>query len=95
MLQLPTTVLSVLLWSSLALAAPVPLPAPADVPTASTAKAELAALTVAPQGSQDGYSQSLFPHWSKYSLIDWQFTEYLSLYTLPARLMKQLISTRE
>jgi hypothetical protein len=39
-----------------------PLPAPTGVPTTSAAKTELAALTVAAQGSQDGYSRDLFPH---------------------------------
>jgi hypothetical protein len=38
-------------------------PTPPGIPTASTAKSELAALTVAAQGSQDGYSRDLFPHW--------------------------------
>ncbi|KAH8596122.1 secreted protein-like protein [Bisporella sp. PMI_857] len=33
------------------------------VPTAAAAKTQLAALTVAAQGSQDGYSRDLFPHW--------------------------------
>jgi hypothetical protein len=44
-------------------AAPAPAPSPTGVPSASTAKSELAALTVAAQGSQDGYSRALFPHW--------------------------------
>lgn len=44
-------------------AAPAPAPSPPGVPSASTAKSELAALTVAAQGSQDGYSRDLFPHW--------------------------------
>ena len=38
-------------------------PTPPGIPTASTAKSELAALTVAAQGSQDGYSRDLFPPW--------------------------------
>ena len=38
-------------------------PTPPGIPTASTAKSELASLTVAAQGSQDGYSRDLFPHW--------------------------------
>lgn len=47
------------------LPAPAPAPAPSSpgVPSASTAKIELASLTVAAQGSQDGYSRALFPHW--------------------------------
>lgn len=46
-----------------ALPAPEPIPSPPGVPSASTARSELAALTVAPQGSQDGYSRAKFPHW--------------------------------
>ncbi|KAJ5150337.1 uncharacterized protein N7482_010795 [Penicillium canariense] len=45
------------------LPAPEPAPSPPGVPSASTARSELAALTVAPQGSQDGYSRAEFPHW--------------------------------
>lgn len=48
---------------TIALAAPAPVPSPTGVPSASTAKSELAGLTVAAQGSQDGYSRALFPHW--------------------------------
>lgn len=33
------------------------------VPSASTAKSQLAGLTVAPLGSSTGYSRDLFPHW--------------------------------
>jgi len=57
--------LSSLIFSSgvLALPAPAPAPSPPGVPTTATAKTELAGLTVAAQGSQDGYSRSLFPHW--------------------------------
>lgn len=40
-----------------------PIPAPTGIPTTATAKTELVALTVAAQGSQDGYSWALFPHW--------------------------------
>ncbi|KAJ5642001.1 hypothetical protein N7490_006001 [Penicillium lividum] len=43
--------------------AALPAPSPPDVPTASTAQDELSGLTVAPQGSQDGYSRAKFPHW--------------------------------
>ncbi|OCL13234.1 hypothetical protein AOQ84DRAFT_416441 [Glonium stellatum] len=46
-----------------ALPAPAPAPSPPGVPSTSTAKSELASLTVAAQGSQDGYSRDLFPHW--------------------------------
>lgn len=38
-------------------------PMPPNIPSASTAESELAQLTVAPQGSQDGYSRAKFPHW--------------------------------
>lgn len=44
-------------------ALPAPIPAPPNVPDASTAKSQLAGLTVKAQGSQDGYSRDLFPHW--------------------------------
>lgn len=49
-------------------AAPVDLepraPVPPNIPSASTAQSQLAALRVAPQGPQTGYSRDLFPHWS-------------------------------
>lgn len=45
------------------LPAPAPAPSPPGVPSASTAKIELASLTVAAQGPQDGFSRGLFPHW--------------------------------
>jgi hypothetical protein len=35
----------------------LPAPAPPGIPTAATAKTELAGLTVAAQGSQDGYGR--------------------------------------
>lgn len=41
----------------------LPTPSPPGIPSASTAVSELAGLTVAAQGSQDGYSRTLFPHW--------------------------------
>jgi hypothetical protein len=47
------------------LPAPEPVPSPPGVPSASTAKSELAGLAVASQGSQEGYSRSKFPHWIK------------------------------
>jgi hypothetical protein len=37
--------------------------APPGIPSTSTANGYLASLTVAAQGSQDGYSRDLFPHW--------------------------------
>jgi hypothetical protein len=36
---------------------------PPGIPSGSTAKTDLAALTVAPNGSMAGYSRDLFPHW--------------------------------
>lgn len=48
-------------------AAPAPVHltarAPPNVPSASQARTQLAGLTVAAQGPQDGYSRDLFPHW--------------------------------
>ncbi|KAJ6110905.1 hypothetical protein N7486_003140 [Penicillium sp. IBT 16267x] len=46
-----------------ALVGALPAPTPPGIPTASTAQNELSALTVAPQGSRDGYSRDKFPHW--------------------------------
>ena len=37
---------------------------PPGIPSADTAKTQLAALTVKPDGSPDGYSRDKFPHWS-------------------------------
>ncbi|KAI9893683.1 MAG: hypothetical protein M1814_005898 [Vezdaea aestivalis] len=45
----------------LALASPIPTPP--NIPSSTTARTLLSGLTVAPQGSQNGYSRSLFPHW--------------------------------
>ncbi|CAI7595321.1 secreted protein [Penicillium manginii] len=39
------------------------IPTAPGIPSASTAKTELGDLTVAAQGSQDGYSRAKFPHW--------------------------------
>src|SRR3954452_2174900 len=36
---------------------------PPGIPSAATAQDELAALTVAPDGSMDGYDRDQFPHW--------------------------------
>ncbi|KAJ5398319.1 hypothetical protein N7509_006432 [Penicillium cosmopolitanum] len=41
----------------------VGIPTAPGIPSASTAKTELGDLTVAAQGSQDGYSRAKFPHW--------------------------------
>ncbi|KAJ5992031.1 secreted protein [Penicillium sp. IBT 35674x] len=46
-----------------AIIAALPAPTPPGIPTASTAQNELSALTVAAQGSEDGYSRAKFPHW--------------------------------
>lgn len=43
---------------------PAPAPTPPGIPSGSTARSQLAALRVAPVGSQTGYSRDLFPHWS-------------------------------
>lgn len=43
--------------------APEPIPSPPGIPSASTAEKELESLTVAAQGSQDGYDRAKFPHW--------------------------------
>lgn len=48
---------------SSAFALPAPAPTPPNIPSAATAQSRLAALQVAPQGPQTGYSRSLFPHW--------------------------------
>lgn len=37
--------------------------APPEPPDAATARSELSQLTVAPEGSGDGYSRDKFPHW--------------------------------
>lgn len=52
-------------WLSAALPATVHIAtrAPPNVPSTADAESALAALTVQPQGSQDGYSRDLFPHW--------------------------------
>lgn len=36
---------------------------PPGIPSADTARSELAGLTVAPDGSMDGYDRDQFPHW--------------------------------
>ncbi|KAF7866705.1 hypothetical protein EAF04_005547 [Stromatinia cepivora] len=63
--MLQSLLLSVLATGLLVHATPVP--APTGVPTASTANTELAALTVAAAGSQDGYARDLFPTWNTIS----------------------------
>ncbi|APA12680.1 hypothetical protein SS1G_03656 [Sclerotinia sclerotiorum 1980 UF-70] len=59
--MLQSLLLSVLATGLLVHATPVP--APTGVPTTSTANTELAALTVAAAGPQDGYARNLFPTW--------------------------------
>ncbi|KAF2031914.1 hypothetical protein EK21DRAFT_62311 [Setomelanomma holmii] len=62
-----STILLTLASAAFVSAAPAPVHlvarAPPNVPTAAQAKTQLAGLTVAAQGSQDGYSRDLFPHW--------------------------------
>ncbi|KAB8297637.1 hypothetical protein EYC80_001445 [Monilinia laxa] len=59
--MVPTLFLSILATGLLVHATPVP--APTGIPSSSVANTQLAALTVAAAGSQDGYSRDLFPHW--------------------------------
>lgn len=57
---------SVLIASALAAlvsAAPVEKRTPPNIPTTASANSLLAGLTVKAQGTQDGYSRDLFPHW--------------------------------
>jgi hypothetical protein len=63
-------ILLTLLFSTLSINAnpvpvpvPVPAPTPPNIPSGSTARSQLAALRIAPVGSQSGYSRDLFPHW--------------------------------
>ncbi|EEP81823.1 hypothetical protein UREG_06688 [Uncinocarpus reesii 1704] len=58
---LPLVLSAIPLYS--AAPAPAAAPTPPNIPSASAARTALAGLTVAPQGPQDGYSRSLFPHW--------------------------------
>lgn len=46
-----------------AAALPAPVPVPGGIPSAATAKSNLAALAVKTPGSTSGYSRDLFPHW--------------------------------
>jgi hypothetical protein len=57
------SVLIVSAIAALAAAAPVEKRTPPNIPTTSSATSLLAGLTVKAQGSQDGYSRDLFPHW--------------------------------
>ncbi|KAL6704142.1 hypothetical protein ACN47E_008702 [Coniothyrium glycines] len=62
-----STIFLTLASAALVSAAPAPITlearAPPNIPSAATAKTQLAALTVAAQGPQTGYSRDLFPHW--------------------------------
>ncbi|KAL1595089.1 hypothetical protein SLS60_009776 [Paraconiothyrium brasiliense] len=49
--------------AALTAAAPLEKRTPPNIPTTSSANTLLAGLTVKAQGSQDGYSRDLFPHW--------------------------------
>jgi len=53
----------ILLLVSASLVVALPAPTPPNIPSESTARSQLAALTVQPQGPQTGYSRDLFPHW--------------------------------
>lgn len=48
---------------SLAAAAPAPMPTPPGIPSASTAKSQLASLTVSTQPDDGSYDRDLFPTW--------------------------------
>lgn len=64
-----STIYAVLSFVALASTAPVTLVArtPPNIPSYSTAQAELGGLRVAAQGSSTGYSRDLFPHWNTVS----------------------------
>jgi hypothetical protein len=53
----------ILLLTSVSLVAALPAPTPPNIPSVTTSRSQLAALTVAPWGSSSGYSRDLFPHW--------------------------------
>ncbi|MEU7526193.1 HNH endonuclease family protein [Saccharothrix sp. NPDC042600] len=60
--------ITLLLAGALTLGLTAPAQAtPPDIPSAATANSELAALTVASEGSTTGYSRDLFPHWTTVS----------------------------
>lgn len=48
---------------TIAVAAPAPMPTPPGIPTAASAKTQLAALTVATQVDDGEYDRDLFPTW--------------------------------
>ncbi|KAK0119817.1 hypothetical protein ONS95_011249 [Cadophora gregata] len=61
--MLSVSLLSALLLSTCALAAPIEKRTPPGIPSTAEAKSALAGLTVAAQGPQTGYSRDLFPTW--------------------------------
>lgn len=61
-----TPLIAILAFAPLMLVAS-PVPTPPGIPSGSTAKSQLAALTVAPLGSSTGYSRDLFNHWTTVS----------------------------
>ncbi|GAA0506535.1 HNH endonuclease family protein [Saccharopolyspora thermophila] len=58
----PLTALPLAAALGLALASPATAEPP-GIPDPATAKTQLGELTVAPEGSMDGYSREKFPHW--------------------------------
>lgn len=64
--SLRATLLTTSAASALVLALAPPATAePPGIPDPGTAKAQLAELTVAPEGPMDGYDRDRFPHWSE------------------------------
>lgn len=61
-LRAPLTALPLAAAIGVALAVPASAEPP-GIPDPATAQAELGELTVAPEGSMDGYSRDQFPHW--------------------------------
>jgi hypothetical protein len=63
--SLRTTLTALPLAGALGLALAAPASAePPGIPDPATAQSELGELTVAPEGSMDGYDREKFPHWS-------------------------------
>jgi hypothetical protein len=60
---LPRAALLVAAVLATSLAAAPASATPPNIPSATTARSQLGALTVATQGSMSGYSRELFPHW--------------------------------
>ncbi|SPO03140.1 uncharacterized protein DNG_05822 [Cephalotrichum gorgonifer] len=60
-----SSITAVVAWAALALAAPAPAPAPAPpgIPSADTARSQLAGLTVKAAVDDGTYDRDLFPHW--------------------------------